>query len=133
MTTMTEKEKSQRTMFLFAALFNITVAVLLGFFQATLMPLLGMEALGSEVFLLHLFLAVVFFFGVGYFLVAMNAEGNRNIVWLGMLAKLAVVILLLFHAIEGNVAWMLAALGLGDLLFAVLFARFLIETRGGRF
>lgn len=129
MKTISKERQSQRNMFLFAALFNFTAAVVVGVFQATVLPLLGMGPLGSEVFLLHLFLAVVFVFGLGYLRVAMDVGENRDIVWLGLIGKLAVVALLLTHAVLGNVAWGLAALGLGDLLFAILFLRFLNETR----
>jgi len=119
-----EARESQRTMFVCAALFNFAAAFLLGIFQENVLPLLGMEPIANEAFL-HLFLGLVFIFGLGYYRVSMNSEANRDIVWLGFWGKLLVVVLLIIHASQGNISWGLAALGLGDLLFAVLFVRFL--------
>lgn len=115
---------SQRTMFVCAALFNLAAVFLLGIFQENVLPLLGMEPIANEAFL-HLFLGLVFIFGLGYYRVSMNIEANRDIVWLGFWGKCLVVVLLIIHAGQGNISWGLAALGLGDLSFAVLFIRFL--------
>ena len=121
-----EARESQRTMFVCAALFNFTAVILLGLFQENILPLLGMQPITNEAFL-HLFLGLVFIFGLGYYRVSMNIEANRDIVWLGFWGKALVVVLLVIHASQSNISWGLAAFGLGDLLFAVLFVRFLAK------
>ena len=121
-------EKSQVLMFKLAALFNILIAIMLALWQRQILPFLGMEPLANAVFL-HLALGLVFIYGVGYYRVSMNLEKNRDIAWLGFWGKLLVVVLLLGHAVKGNVSWGLASLGSGDLLFALLFLRFLRLSR----
>lgn len=114
-------------MFRVAALFNVAVAIALGFFHQELLPWLGMPDFVNPAFL-QLFLALVFVFGIGYFWISIDFEKNRNIIKLGVAGKLAVVFLLLLHAVLGNVSWRLAALGLVDLWFAKLFMNFLTST-----
>ena len=115
-------------MFRLAAFFNFAVAILLGLFQENILPWLGMEPLVNEVFL-HLFLGLVFIFGIGYYCISLDAEKNRSIIWLGFWAKSLVVLLLLIHALQGNIPWRLASLGLVDLWYAVQFMRFLLTCQ----
>lgn len=115
-----------RSMFRHAAYFNFAVAIILGLFQDTLMPWFGMEPLANEAFL-HLFLGLVFIFGIGYFWVSMDITQNRAIVWLGFLGKSLVVLLLLIHAFQDNISWRLASLGLVDLWYAIRFMRFMVD------
>ena len=113
-----------QSMFRHAAFFNFAVAVNFGLFQETLLPCLGMEPLTNEVFL-HLFLGLVFIFGIGYYWVSLDAEKNRGIIWLGFLGKSMVVLLLLIHVFQGNISLRFASLGLVDLWYAIQFMRFL--------
>ena len=115
-------------MFRFAAFFNVAIAVSLALWQRRILPFLGMETLANTAFF-HLFLGLVFIFGIGYYRVSKDAGKNRDIVWLGVWGKLLVVVLLLGHAVYGNVSWGVAALWSGDLLFAGLFLRFLWFSR----
>jgi hypothetical protein len=119
-----KSEKFYQRMFRTAALFNIVIAILLALFQKNILPWLGMEPVANEVFL-QLFLGLVFVFGIGYYQISKNSEKNRNIIWLGFWGKLIVAVLLFSHAALGNISWGLASFGLGDLLFALLFLRFL--------
>ena len=121
-------ESAHQSMFRLAAFFNFAVAILLGLFQENILPWLGMEPLVNEVFL-HLFLGLVFIFGIGYYCISLDAEKNRSIIWLGFWAKSLVVLLLLIHALQGNIPWRLASLGLVDLWYAVQFMRFLLTCQ----
>ncbi len=120
-----EMESAQQSMFRFAAFYNFAVAIILGLFQKTILPWLGMEPLVNEAFL-HLFLGLVFIFGIGYYWVSLDVT-QRAIVWLGILGKSLVVLLLFIHAFQGNVSWRLASLGLVDLWYAIRFVRFLAD------
>ena len=113
-----------KRLFIVAAIFNFSVAVMLGGFQSIFLPILGMEPLDNTAFL-HLFMALVFVYGLGYYWVACNPETNRDIIRMGIIGKLLVVVILLVHAFWGNVSWGFAAVGSADLVFAILFIRFL--------
>ena len=86
----------------------------------------GMKPLVNEAFL-HLFLGLVFIFGIGYYWISLDAEKNRGIIWLGFLGKSMVVLLLLIHLFRGNISLRLASLGLVDLWYAIQFMRFLVD------
>ena len=130
MKTMSNEVRSvPQSMFRIAAFFNFSVAILLGLFQEYILPILGMEPLANEA-ILHLFLGLVFVFGIGYYWVYLDAEKNRGIIWLGFWGKSLVVLLLFIHAFQGNISWRFASLGLVDLWYAVQFMRFLLIKRG---
>ena len=118
-----------QSMFRIAAFFNFSVAVLLGLFQEYILPILGMEPLANEA-MFHLFLGLVFVFGIGYYWIYLDAEKNRSIIWLGFWGKSLVVLFLFIHALQGNISWRFASLGLVDLWYAVQFMRFLLIKRG---
>jgi hypothetical protein len=77
-----------------------------------------------------MFLALAFIFGLGYWRVGQDITGNRDIVRGGALGQTAVFVTVA-HAVL--VARSLPALfivpGAVDLIFAVLFAVFLLQTR----
>jgi hypothetical protein len=70
-------------------------------------------------------------FGVGYLLVARDPIGNRGILWLAAPGKIYVAALFGWHFWAGDVTAMAALGGFGDLVFALLFLRYLLLTRGG--
>jgi hypothetical protein len=73
----------------------------------------------------------VLLFGLGYALVAVAPDRNRGFVQLGVLGKVLVVLGMVQRFVSGvGTRWVLVA-ALGDLVFAVLYARFLWRTRAG--
>ena len=101
-----------RILFRTAALFNWSAVV---FF----LPALGIaDRLGhgapTGTPFEHVGLGAIALFGIGYWMVASAPEQNRGIVQLGLL---------------GNVSLPLALVVSGDIVFAVLFARYLVGTR----
>jgi hypothetical protein len=71
----------------------------------------------------------VLLFGLGYALVAVDPEKNRGFVQLGILGKVLVVLGMVQRFVSGvGTQWVLAA-ALADLVFAILYARFLWRTR----
>jgi hypothetical protein len=109
-----------------AALFNWAAAV---FF----LPVLGLaDRLGyggpTGTVFEHLGLGFIALFGLGYWMVASAPEQNRGIVQLGLLGKSLAVALVVGHYVAGNVSAPLALVVSGDVVFAVLFARYLATT-----
>ena len=119
-----------RILFRTAALFNWSAVV---FF----LPVLGLaDRLGrgapTDTVFEHVGLGAIGLFGLGYWMVASAPEQNRGIVQLGLLGKVLAIALVVGHYVAGNVSLPLALVVSGDVIFAVLFARYLATTRTGR-
>jgi len=119
-----------RILFRTAALFNWSAVV---FFMPGLglADRLGRGAPTGTVFE-HVGLGAIGLFGFGYWMVASAPEQNRGIVQLGLLGKVLAIALVAGHYLAGNVSLPLALVVSGDVIFAVLFARYLVTTRAGR-
>ena len=82
-------------------------------------------------FALQLLMVMVLIMGIGYLMVARDPPGNRGIVWLGLLTKVAGLVVS-YQAIRSG---QLPASGwwqplVNDLVWGVGFALFLVRTRG---
>ena len=116
--------KHARLLFSVAALFNFA-AVLLLHPASGMATMLGLSpAAGTGVFD-QIALLAIFAFGVGYWLVARNPDGNRDLVKVSMAAKLGVVTIIGAHFLTGSANARLVLLVSGDLLFALAFLYFL--------
>jgi hypothetical protein len=116
-----------RLLFRTAALFNWAAV-------AFFLPALGLaNRLGrgapSDTAFEHLGIGAIALFGLGYWMVASAPEQNRGIVQLGLLGKIVAIVLVVGHYLAGNVSLPLALVVSGDVIFAVLFARYLAATR----
>lgn len=67
-------------------------------------------------------------FGLGYGLVALDPLGNRGIAFLGIVGKLAMPVFAYPLYASGVIPFASYALTLGDLVFVVLFAWFMLST-----
>ena len=116
-----------RILFRTAALFNWSAVVLF-------LPVLGLaDRLGrggpTGTVFEHLGIGAIGLFGLGYWMVASAPDQNRGIVQLGLLGKVLAVALVGGHYLAGNVSLPLALVVSGDVVFVVLFARYLAITR----
>lgn len=109
-----------KALFYSAALFN---------WGAVLILALLAHALGLEPPLQSLFgqitLGAIFVFGCGYWLVGMAPTAYRGIVALGVLGKLAVVAIVWANWLAGSTTPQMALLVSGDVIYSLLFLRFL--------
>ena len=104
-----------------AAGFNWLVGVALLVNAPLLFELFGVEPAPQAGVLLHLFAALVFIFGIGYYWAANDLEANAPVVRLGMYGKLAVFTVGLLDVILGVVSWQILLLLSVDLVYAILF------------
>lgn len=70
---------------------------------------------------------LIFFMGVGYWIVSRNLDTNRSIIVIGAGGKLLTALMLSIYWIKGTIGFWTFSLGLIDLIFALLFIRFLIR------
>jgi hypothetical protein len=78
-------------------------------------------AAGLDPVVAHLFDALVFALGVGYFVAAEDPRGNRGILWAGAIAKIAVFFIVGAHVWAGDAGFAAMRAPIGDAVFAVLF------------
>jgi hypothetical protein len=83
---------------------------------------------------LQAFWVSVLLFGVGYAIVARDPRRNHGILFLAALGKTYVFVVFTSHWLEGSMQLLALAGGIGDLVFAGLFAWFLwqADIRPGR-
>ncbi|MFX0030859.1 MAG: hypothetical protein ACFE8B_16720 [Candidatus Hermodarchaeota archaeon] len=126
-----DKVKYYKYLFIVGALWNLILGFL--FFVMPVMgdtvyEMTGVEVPPSLVFY-HAFFGVVFSFGIGYFLVARDLNKNHGIVFLGAIAKVFVFVLFLTYFFIGDSNIIPVIFVIGDLIFAILFAEFLINFK----
>lgn len=73
----------------------------------------------------HLFLALVFVIGIGYWWVGQDIERNQGIVKLGIIAQSSVFVVLAYHTFANKLHPFYLIPGVIDLTFAIIFVLFL--------
>jgi len=119
-----KKESYYKWLFIIGAVWNWGAAILFFFFSAQAFAILRMQPLNYPA-IMQLAMALVFAFGIGYYWVSKDLFTNHDIVKMGIIAKILVFFVLLYHYLVGNIPLMLASCGAVDLIFALLFMEFL--------
>ena len=115
-----------KRMFYASAAFNFIISAGLLFGENIFSKTMGVTTV-LDPLAKQLFVLIAGVFGVGYWIVARDITRNEGIVALGILGKLFVVAILFGNVVAGRVDIRMAAPGLGDLIFAALFAEFLMH------
>jgi hypothetical protein len=113
-----------RTIFAVAALVNLAVGGAMLAAPARVAAQLGIGGPGGGYALAMVGLMIAVF-GLGYALVAREPARHRGIVWIGMIGKLGAAGLAAMQYAAGLIPTSTFALGMGDVVFAALFALFL--------
>jgi hypothetical protein len=74
-------------------------------------------------------MSLVFVFGIGYYWVSKDLSKNHDIVKLGIIAKITVFLIFPYHYLIGNMPLLIALFGVVDLIFAILFLKFLMNMK----
>jgi hypothetical protein len=117
--------------FVFAALFNVSAALLVLIAPDLFYRLLLIDgSISAEPRLyVDLFAVLVFTFGWAYWTISKNPAAHRDLVMMGIIGKSLVVVVAWYHALAGSGPFNLAVLILADLAFAVFFLRFYLASR----
>jgi hypothetical protein len=119
-------ESYYKKLFFIGALWNFGAAFIFYFLHGPLFSFLGMQPVGDAMFV-QLFSMAVLLFGVGYYWVSRDLNRNHGILKLGIAGKVIVFTILTYHLLfHGCIHWLLALAGVVDLIFAVLFIKFLM-------
>ena len=120
-------------MFVLAALYNLGLGFINLVFYSRIAAAFDMPASIREpdVFSqMAILLAMVY--GVGYYMVSRDLYAHKGIVFLGIIGKVIVFLLFLYHFAFSGLPAQTFAIGVGDLIFAILFCKFLMFARDGR-
>ena len=112
-----------RTLFWIAALFNFLVGFPMLLAYPLVARVLGLE--GPPTVWFHITAAIVVVFGYAYARIARDPVKYRSYVALGAIAKLAFVVVIYGHWLNGTVPGPVALLVTADLVFALLFGAYL--------
>jgi hypothetical protein len=117
----------ERALFVTAACFNLVVGLLALCAYPLAARLLALT--DPPTVWLHLVAATVLIFGVAYWLVAKQPQRYRPFVGLGAAGKLAFAAIIYYHWLAGDAPARLAMLVSVDVVFALLFLKYLRRTQ----
>ena len=120
------RDKYYRLLFLIAAIWAWMVSVPYVFIYRYTFPMVGMRVPESPVWFFFSCMCVAVF-GIGYYIVSRDTGKNHGIVLMGMVGKILVFALFLYSTITGEISPFLMVNAGADLVFAVLFAEFLLH------
>ena len=122
-----------KALFIIGGVWNFILSVpflLLSFFDRALLSLFVVGIFtGATLMYYQVFLWFVIVFGIGYTIVGLDLDKNHGIVLLGAIAKILAFISFVAYYLSGDVPFSLAMIGIGDLIFAILFIEFLINYK----
>jgi len=129
---MLNSEIGYKRLFLIGALYNIVLGLIFLVFFSRLMSLFDMPMPPRELAVFHqmgILLAMVY--GIGYYMVSRDLYAHKGIVLLGIIGKIIVFLLFLHHLVFSGLHVLIFLIGVGDLMFALLFCKFLVFARNG--
>lgn len=127
---MPKTEAGYKRFFFVAALWNLLLGLVFLVLFSQLMRFFDMPVPPRELTVFHqmaILLAMVF--GIGYYMVSRDLYSYRGIVILGIIGKIVVFLLFLYHMLFSGLHVIVFLIGAGDLVFALFFIRFLAFSR----
>jgi hypothetical protein len=116
-------------LFKIAACFNLLAGLPLLLATTHVAPLLGLEVNPTSTLFIQITTAMVVMFGWAYWMVSVDPVRYRPLIGLGLASKIMVIALIGGYWLVGNIPWQLPTLASGDIVFAVLFWRYLHGSR----
>lgn len=118
------RQAAHRGLFVTAAWFNWLAGLPLLVATGPVAPLMGLQLNAAATMFIQLTAGIVVVFGGVYWLIARDPVRYRVYIPLGILLKAYFVVVIYGWWLSGSLAWPLAALVSGDVVFAVLFWRY---------
>ncbi|MFC5698396.1 hypothetical protein ACFPU0_22950 [Pseudomonas sp. GCM10022186] len=117
-----------RWLFLSAAWFNLLAGLPLLVAMRSVAGVMGLEITPTSTLFIQISMGVVLVFALAYWMIARDPLRYRPYIPLGIVLKLLVVLVIHGHWLAGNLDWPLAALAIGDIVYALLFWRYYQRT-----
>jgi len=121
-------DRTYRTIFLVGAFWNLLGS---GLFFLFWQPAFALFQLAPPNYLAFFqsWLALAFVFGIGYYYVSRDLYGNLNIVKLGIYGKTLFAVIFIYHVIFSGFHPVFLSGAIIDLVFVILYLRFLASAR----
>jgi hypothetical protein len=121
-------DKTYQRIFLVGALWNLLGAGLFFLFWRQAFTFFQLAHPNYLAFF-QAWLALAFVFGIGYYYVYRDLYGNLNIVRLGIYGKTGFALIFIYHVIFSGFHPVFLSGAIIDLMFVILYARFLVYAR----
>lgn len=118
-----------RKLFISAACFNVLAGLPLLVALRPVAALLGLQVTPTATLFIQLTTCLVVVFGWVYWMIARDPLRYRPYILLGLILKVLFVSVVYGHWLVGNIPWPLPAVAAGDIVFALLFWRYLSSAR----
>ena len=123
-----ERKSYYKWLFIIGALWNWAAGIQFFFWYDKVFARLNMTPLNYPA-IMQLAMSLVFVFGIGYYWVSKDLSKNHDIVKMGIIAKILVFMIFSYHYLIGNMPLLIALCGVVDLIFAILFLKFLMNMK----
>ncbi|MCI0454138.1 MAG: hypothetical protein L0Y68_03985 [Candidatus Dadabacteria bacterium] len=126
-------ESFYKRMFLIGALWNILGGAFILYFTGWIFSTANLTIPEPPAYF-HSWIALFVTFGIGYFMVYRDMYKNKDIVILGIIGKLSFSLIFIYNMIaySGKIPLFFIIPVIGDLVFVVLFVKFLLFARSNR-
>jgi len=126
---MVVKETYEKNLFLIGALWNWGAAILfVGLSVVNKQLLAYFHNIPQTMLWYYCFLGAVFIFGIGYYWISKDVSRNRDIIKMGIIAKIMVFLMFFIYLFKGEITILLFLAGCVDLIFTILFVKVLVHT-----
>ncbi len=125
-----DKRKYYRYLFIIGAIWNWIVAISLfsvSIFMLDFVTTLFGMAVPPSLIWFHVIVALIFVFGIGYYIVGRDLSKNHGLVLIGALEKFLFFVILLIYFFLGDINILVLLLTGVDFIFGCLFVEFLIN------
>lgn len=112
-----------------AACFNVLAGLPFLVAMAPVANLMGLEVTPTSALFIQITMALVVIFGWAYWMISCDPVRFRPYIVLGIVLKIMVVAIIWGHWLAGSISWPLPVLASGDIVYALLFWRYLSGTR----
>ncbi|MCC6919297.1 MAG: hypothetical protein IT548_08835 [Alphaproteobacteria bacterium] len=120
-------ETGWQRVFLAAGLLNLVAGLLMVLAPATAAAMTGLPLPADSHLFVRLAGGLIATMGIGYLMAAGDLDRHRGIVAIGAIGKASAWLLMLIYWLNGTIGfWAFAAFAI-DLIFAILFTRFLLR------
>ncbi|MDB6145599.1 MAG: hypothetical protein JWP80_4643 [Pseudomonas sp.] len=123
------QNKYTNGLFKSAACFNVLAGLPLLVALRPAASLMGLEVTPTSALFIQITMALVVIFGWAYWMISRDPVRYRPYIVLGVALKILVVSLIYGHWLAGSIPWPLPVLASGDIVYALLFWRYLSSTR----
>lgn len=118
-----------RTLFFSAACFNVLAGLPFLVAMRPMAELMGLQITPTSTLFIQITMGLVVIFGWAYWMIGRDPVRYRPYIVLGVILKILVVSVIYSHWLAGNIPWPLPVLASGDIVYALLFWRYLSSTR----